>query len=241
MTDDAEKPYRKRNRKRVYRTFPPDHDFGPEVHDRCNAHTRAGKRCKAWAGQGTEHLGTGRCKLHGGNSPGGPPGHQNNLSHNFSPRHLLPFYRASQKKLFTALEKAWNDATDYDLVVGLIKGEMEYCIKAITDLEGRRADSEAIGEFHHKAREAYDYNIVRWFDRLATLQKNYPDMLVKAKELGLMTDDDEPDQPMLIDVDGYTITVHPGATPADVAVSLPPAGQTDKADDEGPGGGASDA
>lgn len=37
--------------------------------DRCGAGRRSGGECKQVAGWGTGHLGTGRCKLHGGASP----------------------------------------------------------------------------------------------------------------------------------------------------------------------------
>lgn len=44
----------------------------------CGAKTRAGTPCKRPAGWGTNHVGTGRCKLHGGRSPG-VPGNKNAL------------------------------------------------------------------------------------------------------------------------------------------------------------------
>ena len=34
----------------------------------CGANKRDGSTCRAFAGQGTEHLGTGRCKFHGGST-----------------------------------------------------------------------------------------------------------------------------------------------------------------------------
>ena len=40
----------------------------------CGAETRDGSPCKNRAGKGTDHLGEGRCKLHGGNA-GRPPKH----------------------------------------------------------------------------------------------------------------------------------------------------------------------
>src|SRR5690625_2180142 len=39
----------------------------------CGAKTRAGTPCKRPAGWGTNHVGEGRCKLHGGKSTGPPP------------------------------------------------------------------------------------------------------------------------------------------------------------------------
>jgi hypothetical protein len=38
----------------------------------CGAKTRSGTPCERPAGWGTDHVGEGRCKLHGGCSPGGP-------------------------------------------------------------------------------------------------------------------------------------------------------------------------
>lgn len=42
----------------------------------CDATTRRGTSCKRPAGWGTEHPGNGRCKLHGGRSPGAPEGNK---------------------------------------------------------------------------------------------------------------------------------------------------------------------
>jgi hypothetical protein len=38
---------------------------------RCGAKTRSGTPCQQEAGWGTDHVGAGLCKLHGGSSPGG--------------------------------------------------------------------------------------------------------------------------------------------------------------------------
>ena len=38
-------------------------------HERCDARTRNGKTCKLPAGHGTDHVGVGCCKLHGGSTP----------------------------------------------------------------------------------------------------------------------------------------------------------------------------
>lgn len=45
----------------------------------CGATTRAGGACQRPAGWGTGHPGQGRCKLHGGASPGAPAGNRNAL------------------------------------------------------------------------------------------------------------------------------------------------------------------
>lgn len=57
----------------------PLHDGQPAVAQSCGAKTRAGTPCAQPAGWGTDHIGRGRCKLHGGRSPGGPPGNKKAL------------------------------------------------------------------------------------------------------------------------------------------------------------------
>lgn len=41
------------------------------VHKKCGAKSRSGGRCKLGAGHGTDHVGSGKCKFHGGSSPNG--------------------------------------------------------------------------------------------------------------------------------------------------------------------------
>lgn len=58
----------------------------------CGAKTRAGTPCKRPAGWGTNHVGSGRCKLHGGRSTGAPPekmkNNQNAKKHGFFSRYI---------------------------------------------------------------------------------------------------------------------------------------------------------
>lgn len=48
---------------------------------KCGAKTRAGGKCQLQAGHGTDHIGTGRCRSHGGASNGAPKGNKNALKH----------------------------------------------------------------------------------------------------------------------------------------------------------------
>ncbi len=52
----------------------------------CEAKTRSGTPCKLPAGWGTDHPGTGRCKLHGGKSTGPPKNNKNAVKHGFFSR-----------------------------------------------------------------------------------------------------------------------------------------------------------
>lgn len=47
----------------------------------CGAKTRSGKPCQYKAGAGTDHVGTGKCRLHGGASKGAPKGNKNAQKH----------------------------------------------------------------------------------------------------------------------------------------------------------------
>ena len=47
----------------------------------CGAKTRSGSKCQHKAGHGTDHVGTGKCRLHGGASKGAPKGNKNAQKH----------------------------------------------------------------------------------------------------------------------------------------------------------------
>jgi|APHM01.1.fsa_nt_gi hypothetical protein len=47
----------------------------------CGAQNRDGDPCQQKAGWGTDHVGEGRCKFHGGASDGAPEGNDNALTH----------------------------------------------------------------------------------------------------------------------------------------------------------------
>lgn len=54
----------------------------------CGAKTRAGTPCKRPAGWGTDHAGTGKCKLHGGCSEGAPKKNKNAEKHGLFSKYL---------------------------------------------------------------------------------------------------------------------------------------------------------
>lgn len=72
---------------------------------KCNAHpTQDGGYCANVAGQGTDHLGEGKCKYHGGCSTGAPKGNQNAVKHGLYAK------RSNYYENLPAEEKAWIDA-----------------------------------------------------------------------------------------------------------------------------------
>ena len=52
-----------------------------QPYDNCGAKTRSGGKCQLKAGWGTDHVGEGKCKLHGGASKGPPKGNKNARKH----------------------------------------------------------------------------------------------------------------------------------------------------------------
>lgn len=83
----------------------------------CAASTRQGGKCKKQAGWGTEHLGTGRCKLHGGSTPN------------------------HQKKAALDTAKIMGEEMDVDPIDALLwcvriaAGEISYCSAQIAELK----------------------------------------------------------------------------------------------------------
>ena len=73
---------------------------------KCGAKTRSGGKCNKSAGWGTDHNGTGKCKLHGGASKGPPKGTQNALRHGIYARLFKP------EELDAAADMAGNIDTE---------------------------------------------------------------------------------------------------------------------------------
>lgn len=96
----------------------------------CGAKTRKGSRCVRPAGWGTDHLGTGRCRNHGGASP--------------------------QAQLAGVVQLARREASvmgaplDVDPIkailecIAIVAGEVQYCSARIAELEEHEAAGKAV-------------------------------------------------------------------------------------------------
>lgn len=73
------------------------------VEGRCNATARDGGYCALVAGHGTDHVGEGRCKFHGGASSGAPKGNVN------AQKHAIYTQRSNYYNNLPAEQKAWVD------------------------------------------------------------------------------------------------------------------------------------
>lgn len=80
-----------------------------KVHDgTCGAKTRAGTPCQQRAGWGTNHVGSGRCKLHGGKSTGAPSekmkGNKNSVTTGERESIVFDFLEDDEKELLKQVE-----------------------------------------------------------------------------------------------------------------------------------------
>lgn len=125
---------------------------------KCGAKTRSGGRCRLVAGWGTDHVGEGRCKLHGGASLKGPDhprwkhGRYSKVQHE-SLRELLakmeddpdPLDTKPEIALLRALVHDWTDRYT-DLVDALLAWNQEEYREA--EEEGRPPRPARIPEIH---------------------------------------------------------------------------------------------
>jgi uncharacterized protein YjcR len=102
----------------------------------CGAKTGNGKKCQYRAGRGTDHVGTGKCHLHGGASKGAPKGNKNALKHGLYSRVF------SNDDLEAA--KSMQGNIDYELAIARL--QLVEVIKKQTELQ----DNPLIQEIHEK-------------------------------------------------------------------------------------------
>lgn len=72
---------------------------------RCGAKTRAGTPCKRGAGAGTEHVGIGCCKLHGGSTPNHIKSAQNQRALEAVQKYAIPIKTDPHEALIFELER----------------------------------------------------------------------------------------------------------------------------------------
>lgn len=100
---------------------------GRKAHGACGAKTRSGGKCKKQKGWGTDHLGNGRCKLHGGSTANGE--------------------KSAAKEAATIMGEMLDVEPHEALLtcVRIAAGEVAYCSTQIGDLE-KATESTMFGE-----------------------------------------------------------------------------------------------
>lgn len=170
-------------------TSPPPGENQPHGKSLCGARTRQGHACKRVAGYGTDHLGRGRCKWHGGASHGAPLGNENGLKHGLTREDLLTIRRPQYADMLSAIKVACEGLGDLELAIGLWRDQIRYCVQAMNVLEAEYEKILAHPPTTIKDLEAlrfvYEDQRWRWFGRLNRLLELYPQQLEKVRALGL--------------------------------------------------------
>jgi len=110
-------------------------------HALCGARRKSGGHCRAFAGQGTDHPGVGRCKFHGGSTPNGK---KNAVA-----------LEAKQRML--RLGAPIDDAQPHEVLLGLLRASAGYVahlsaeVAALEDLGTRAA--EVLLKLHDSERD----------------------------------------------------------------------------------------
>lgn len=130
---------------------------------KCGAKTRVGGKCQHVAGHRTDHVGTGKCYLHGGASKGAPKGNKNAYKHGLyvrvfssddldaaremrgSVEHELDVARLQLLNLFQQQHKQNDDPAIQEIHESTIVQEDESSKKA-SFLENMKNDAERCGE-----------------------------------------------------------------------------------------------
>jgi len=174
----------------------------------CGATNRDGDECQLSAGWGTDHVGEGRCKFHGGaggdvGDPGGdgpPEGNQNARTHglNATPEYLVEHLTESQEDdlvatfegLVTRYERVHGHEADYAAKKRLRRISIEILKQDLAD-EWLAEQSEESGHLLMEQREAEDgrtYEVPNAVLEPMTALKR--ETRLALKDMGLLQDPD---------------------------------------------------
>ena len=101
----------------------PKNQIQPHDYRYCGAKNRKGTPCRLRAGWGTNHVGYGRCKLHGGLSPGAPKGNKNALKHGYYTAEAIAEHSNHHDFLILGMRKgAWLKSFFFGMLAQQITG-----------------------------------------------------------------------------------------------------------------------
>lgn len=137
----------------------------------CGARNRHGGTCKAEAGKGTDHLGEGRCKNHGGCSPGGPAGNQHAVTTGLKRRPLIDLPGRAREILDELLAQVESESPRDPAALCRRLREVECSLAAeLSELAERRAVLVAAGQWTDSAEDRLRVFSERLHKRLAASQ-----------------------------------------------------------------------
>jgi uncharacterized protein YjcR len=152
----------------------------------CGVATKRGKLCMAQAGKGTDHLGKGACKHHGGASKGAAAGNKNAVkTHEFE---AIWLDQLDPEEVDLANKVATDKVTQLDNEITLTEIRIRRMLKSIAALKAGAElivseDSEGVnqfGRFSETKREHRDKRIQALEDALTRVQ-TYKAKLIQTK------------------------------------------------------------
>jgi len=171
----------------------------PKRSKACGAKTRAGTSCKQEAGWGTKHLGSGKCKLHGGASSGTGPNNTNAKKHGMYGRAIagkdedMQLIAPELQDGLDAITAAVDEMSELELLRGNLRKQIRYLRQCFYVLEKRHA-ALAIDDPMAMVAAEQGYARTRGglLRSLPESIKAYTELLGKLRELGIMQDDERP-------------------------------------------------
>lgn len=129
----------------------------------CGAKTREGTPCKQRAGWGTDHVGEGRCKLHGGKSTGAPKQNKNAEKHGLFTKYLPEETKELAESIIDInyLDLLWQQITlQYAAIIRSQKimyvKDKEEMIKELKKKKGYDSETVSSTEIEYEFQFAWD-------------------------------------------------------------------------------------
>ncbi len=182
----------------------------------CGAFARsAGRPCRKPAGWGTDHPGSGKCRLHGGAGSGPPKGNSNSRKHGLSAeRCKVTELRRELESRLAAAEAERDPLAPHDLAEDLQSDIRRLLARALM-VEQRIDDLIAAGKFNRDAQAAADLFVVRLENTVARLRAVQAGLVARFPSPPAV-DDSERGALLLGRAGEPPIQIHPGASVEDV-------------------------
>ncbi len=155
----------------------------------CGAKTRKGTPCHLQAGHGTDHLGTGKCKYHGGASKGAPKKNKNAEKHGLFSKYLPEETQELVEEIqeISPLDILWQNITiQYAAIIRAQKimhvKDKEELIKHTVREKISKSNSATSGEKEYELQFAWDRQ-ERFLTSQARAMTTLTNMIMRYEEL----------------------------------------------------------
>jgi len=147
---------------------------------RCGAKTSKGKPCQNYAGKKTDHVGEGKCWLHGGR---GGAKRDSPITHGLKIAALRPSTYPRAKEIRVVVDAAFDGQGDLWWARDLLRTQIRICYDRMCTLEVMRDGED--GDPSEAFLAALEEQFGRWFTRASTLTAQLPRLMLEIKKLGL--------------------------------------------------------